>query len=60
MADVLSICARFAMATVVYLIWTKLVDLPKPRRRRPFEALMKARRAEIVRLASVPRPTTVP
>lgn len=61
MADVLSICARFAMGTVVYLIWTKLVDLPKPRSRDTFvNALFRARRAEIVRLASVARPTTVP
>src|SRR5450432_2787096 len=60
MADVVSICAEVVLGEVVREVWTKLVDLPKPRRRRPFEALMKARRAEIVRLASVARPTTVP
>lgn len=60
MSDVLSICAEAALGEVVHQAWKKLVDLPKPRRQTPFEALMKARRAEIVRLASVPRPTTVP
>lgn len=60
MADVVSICAEAVLGEVVRQLWKRLVDLPTARRRTPFEALMKARRAEIVRLASVPRPTTVP
>lgn len=61
MADVLSICAEFGIAAAVTWVWNNVVGLPKARGRDTFvEALFKARRAEIVRLASVPRPTTVP
>lgn len=61
MTDVLSICAEAGVAAAVSWIWQNFVDLPKARSRDTFvEALCKARRAEIVRLASVPRPTTVP
>ena len=61
MADVLAICVRFAVAGVLGWIWDNVVGLPKARKKTTFvEALMKARRAEIVRLARLSTPTIVP
>lgn len=60
MAELVSIFVEIAMGEVFGRVWKKLTTLPKPRTRAPIQGLVDARRAEIVRLANVARPTSVP
>ena len=61
MADVLSVCVHFAVGAALVWIWENVVGLPKAGKKKTFfDALMKARRAEIVRLATMSKPTIVP
>ena len=61
MAAVLSLCAQFAVGMALTWIWDNVVGLPKARKKDTLVgALVKARRAEIVRLARVSKPTIVP
>jgi hypothetical protein len=60
MSDVLSMCAMCATGEILRVVWDTVGGVPKARTRMLFAALIKSRRAEIVRLASAAKPTTVP